>query len=176
MAKKNNFSASVRKSSAQVSKPINLQTVLPFRFLQLGLKMADTGNKLSELIRKSGVNIGEREWRVIALLGAYGGLTNGQLASTSSMDAATISRAVKTLKEIGFVDSLQSKRDRRRLLIFLTPEGARYHDTITPKRIETGNEIAAGLTVQELKTLGRLLDKLDRHLEYLANETDDEWV
>ena len=79
--------------------------------------MSDTGNKLSVLLKESGVPIGDREWRVIALLGAYGGLTNGQLASISSLDAATISRAVKALKSIGFVDTLQSKHDRRRLLI-----------------------------------------------------------
>ena len=41
--------------------------------------------------------------------------------------------------------------------------------------METGKLISAGLTAQELKTLGRILDKLDRHLEHLESEVDDEW-
>ncbi len=163
------------RKTAQVKDPIDLQTFLPFRFFQMGLRMSDAGNKLSELIRESNTPIGDREWRVIALLGSYGGLTNGQLAKISSLDAATISRAVKTLKGIGFVDTMQSKRDRRRLLIFLTEDGASYHDQITPKRIETGELIAAGLNSQELKSLLRILDKLDRHMEHLESELDDEW-
>lgn len=168
-------STSALRKNEQVKFPIDLQAFLPFRFFQMGLKMSDAGNKLSQLIRESNVPIGDREWRVIALLGSYGGLTNGQLAKISSLDAATISRAVKTLKGIGFVDTMQSKRDRRRLLIFLTKAGARYHDQITPKRIETGELIAAGLTSQELKSLLRILDKIDRHLEHLESELDDEW-
>ncbi|MCF7980873.1 MAG: MarR family transcriptional regulator [Pseudomonadales bacterium] len=173
--KAGSMTLSSRKKSAPTKFPIDLQTFLPFRFFQMGLRMSDTGSKLSVLIKESEAPIGDREWRVIALLGAYGGLTNGQLANISSLDAATISRAVKTLKGIGFVDTLQSKLDRRRLLIYLTQAGAKYHDQITPKRIETGELIAAGLSSQELKTLLRILDKLDRHLEHLESETDDEW-
>lgn len=163
------------KKSGEVKYPINMQAFLPFRFMQMGLRMADTGNKLSTLIKTSGVAIGEREWRVMALLGSYGGLTNSQLTKISSLDPATISRAVKVLKEIGFVDTLHSKRDRRRLLIYLTQEGARYHDQITPKRIATGEEIASCLTQQESQTLSRILDKLDQHLEHLQNDLEDEW-
>ena len=174
-SKSSAMTLSSRKRSAPTKFPIDLQTFLPFRFFQIGLRMSDTGNKLSVLLKGSGVPIGDREWRVIALLGAYGGLTNGQLASISSLDAATISRAVKALKSIGFVDTLQSKHDRRRLLIYLTQAGAKFHDQITPKRMETGKLISAGLTAQELKTLGRILDKLDRHLEHLESEVDDEW-
>lgn len=163
------------KNAGEVKHPINMQAFLPFRFMRMGLRMADTGNKLSTLIKTSGVAIGEREWRVLALLGSYGGLTNSQLTKISSLDPATISRAVKALKEIGFVDTLHSKRDRRRLLIYLTREGARYHDQITPKRIETGEEIASCLTQQENQTLNRILDKLDQHLDHLQNELEDEW-
>lgn len=168
--------AARQKNSGKVKNPIDMQSFLPFRFLRMGLRMSAAGNKLSTLIRKSGAPIGEREWRVIALLGAYGGHTNSQLAKISGLDAATVSRAVKTLKQIGFVDTLRSKRDRRRLLIYLTEAGAQYHDRITPKRIETGELIAAGLTQRELESLGKILDKLDQHLMSLENDSDEDWA
>lgn len=162
------------QSPADVSHPIDLQTFLPFRMMRLGLQMADSGNKLSELIKEAGVAIGEREWRVLAILGAYGGLTNSQVAEISCLDTSTISRAVKALSEIGFVFTRKSKKDRRRLLICLTPSGADYHDSITPKRIESGEKISSCLTENERAALFRIMDKLERHLIHTETE-DDEW-
>jgi len=178
---KKNESAKVLKvvtrgqSPADVSHPIDLQAFLPFRMMRLGLQMADSGSKLSELIKEAGVAIGEREWRVLAILGAYGGLTNSQVAEISRLDASTISRAVKVLSETGFVFTKKSKKDRRRLLVCLTQSGADYHDSITPKRIESGQQISSCLSDNEKATLFRIMDKLERHLVHLETEDDDEW-
>lgn len=166
---------SKNKNPANVDYPIDLQTFLPFRMMRQGLQMANTGNKLSELIKESGATIGEREWRVLAILGAYGGLTNSQVAEISRLDASTISRAVKVLSEIGFVFTRKSRKDRRRLLICLTPAGAEYHDSIAPKRIESGEQIGSCLSENERATLFRILDKLERHIVHLETEDEDEW-
>ena len=138
-------------------------------------KMAQAGHKLTDLIQETGVPIGEREWRIISLLGAYGGLTNGRLAELLVTDAATITRGVKVLKELSFIDTKNSKRDKRRILIYLTQKGADFHDQITPRRIETGELIESCFSHEEKQQLFQLLHKLSRHLEHLENELDDEW-
>ncbi len=74
-----------------------------------------------------------------------------------------------------FIDTKNSKRDRRRVLIYLTQAGADFHDKITPKRIETGELIDTCFEPQEKEQLFHLLNKLDRHLEHMKNELDDEW-
>ena len=163
------------KSAGKVKFSMDLQTFLPYRMYRLAAQMAQSGNKLSELLLKTEVPIGEREWHVISVLGAYGGLTNGHVAEALRTDAATVTRAVKVLKKLNFVDTKSSKRDRRKVLIHLTQAGADFHDIITPQRIETGEMIDACFTHEEHSQLHHLLNKLDRHLQHLENEFEDEW-
>jgi DNA-binding MarR family transcriptional regulator len=142
---------------------------------RLAAQMSQAGHKLSDLLLKTGVPIGEREWRILSVLGSYGGLTNRHVAEALRTDAATVTRGVKVLKELGFVATKNSKRDRRKILIYLTQDGADFHDQITPKRIETGDEIESCFTAEEKEQLHHLLNKLDRHLHHLENELEDEW-
>ncbi|MCJ8273698.1 MAG: hypothetical protein MJK04_30400, partial [Psychrosphaera sp.] len=100
---------------------------------------------------------------------------NGHVADALKTDAATVTRAVKVLKDLDFVGTRNSKRDRRKILIYLTQRGADFHDQITPKRIETGELIDSCFTYEEKSQLHHLLNKLDRHLQHLENELEDEW-
>ncbi len=159
----------------KVSTSLDLQNFLPYKMYCLAAQMSQAGNDLPELLNEINVKIGEREWRVISILGAYGGLTNGHVARALKTDAATVSRAVKVLKKLHFIDTLNSKKDRRKVLIYLTQSGADLYDKITPKRIETGNDIDSCFTHEELSSLHHLLNKLDRHLQHMENEFDDEW-
>ena len=164
-----------KQPAGKVHCSLDLQTFLPYRMYCLATQMAQAGNDLPELLKAAGVNIGEREWRVISILGAYGGLTNGNVANALKTDAATVSRAVKVLKSQQLIDTLNSKKDRRKVLIYLTQTGADLFDRITPKRIDTGNMIDDCFTHEELSTLHHLLNKLDRHLQHMENELEDEW-
>ena len=159
----------------KVKHSMDLQSFLPFVMYRFGAKMAQAGHKLPLLLQETGVAIGEREWRIISILGAYGGLTNGRVADILVTDAATVTRGVKVLKQLGFVDTKVSKRDRRRVLIYLTEAGAEFHDLITPRRIQTGELIDSCFEHQEKEELFHLLNKLDRHLQHMENELDDEW-
>ena len=147
---------------ATVKYPIDTHSFLPYRFHILALKMAATGDKLASLIEATGMTIGDREWRVLGLLGAKGGLTHTQIHETNGLDNATITRAVQTLKKLGLVTSLASKIDRRKRLVVLTKAGSKFHDQVTPKRIATGKEIDSCFDPGEKEELLRLLDKLDK--------------
>jgi len=159
----------------KVKYSMDLQSFLPFVMYRFGATMSQAGHKLSTLIQETGVPIGEREWHIISILGAYGGLTNGRVAEILVTDAATITRGVKVLKQLNFVDTKNSKRDRRRVLIYLTQAGADFHDIIVPKRIETGELIDSCFELEEKEQLFHLLNKLDRHLLHMENELEDEW-
>ena len=88
-----------KSPQGKVNCSLDLQTFLPYRMYYLAAQMSQAGYDLPELLNEIGVMIGEREWRVISILGAYGGLTNGHVANALKTDAATISRAVKVLKK-----------------------------------------------------------------------------
>ena len=162
-------------AAGKVKYSMDLQTFLPYVMYRFAAMMAQSGHKLSSLLQETGVTIGEREWRIISILGAYGGLTNGRLAELLITDAATITRGVKVLKQLNFIDTKISKRDKRRVLIYLTQQGADFHDKIVPKRIETGELIDSCFVDDEKEQLFHLLNKLDRHLLHMENELDDEW-
>jgi DNA-binding MarR family transcriptional regulator len=168
-------SSNVRLAAGKVQYTLDLQSFLPYRMYRLAAQMSQAGNQLSQLLLDTGVAIGEREWRVISVLGSYGGLTNGHVADALKTDAATVTRGVKVLRKLGFVDTRYSKRDRRKQLIYLTQKGADFHDLITPKRIETGDLIESCFSYEEKEQLQHLLNKLDRHLHHLENEQEDEW-
>lgn len=163
-------------SVGKVAYTLDLQTFLPYRMYRLAAQMSQAGHKLSTLLMQTGVAIGEREWRIISVLGSYGGLTNSHVADALRTDAATVTRGVKVLKQLGFVATKNSKKDRRKVLIYLTQTGADFHDQITPKRLETGEQIEACFSSEEKEQLHHLLNKLDRHLYHLENELEDEWV
>jgi DNA-binding MarR family transcriptional regulator len=165
----------IKVSVGKVSATLDLQTFLPYRMYRLAAQMSQAGHKLSDLLVKTGVSIGEREWRIISVLGSYGGLTNSHVAEALKTDAASVTRGVKVLKELNFVATKHSKKDRRKILIYLTQAGADFHDIITPKRIETGVLIEGCFSVEEKEQLHHLLNKLDRHLYHLENELEDEW-
>ena len=170
-----NPSKITKKTAGKVSCTLDLQTFLPYRMYCLAVQMSHAGNDLQELLKDADFSIGEREWRVVSILGAYGGLTNGNVAHALKTDAATVSRAVKVLKKANLIDTLNSKKDRRKVLIYLTESGAKLYDKVTPKRIETGQLIDSCFSHEELSTLHHLLNKLDRHLQHLENELEDEW-
>lgn len=168
-------SKNAKSPPAKVKHPFDLQSSLPFRVVRAGLYMSDAGQKLSELLKESGTAIGEREWRVLVILGDYGGLTNSQLVQISRIDSSTISRAVKVLSEIGFVGTRKSKKDRRRYLIYLTEAGAKFHDQLAPKVQEKSELVDACLTDKERADFFRMLDKIERNLQQMEIEANDEW-
>ncbi len=175
MQNENELKSKITSSAGKVSSTLDLQTFLPYRMYRLAAQMSQAGHKLSDLLIQSGVPIGEREWRIISVLGSYGGLTNSHVAEALRTDAATVTRGVKVLKNLDFVATKNSKRDRRKVLIYLTQKGADFHDQITPKRIETGDQIESCFSIEEKQQLHHLLNKLDRHLYHLENELEDEW-
>ena len=172
---KSNKIKAVKAVPGKVKYSMDLQSFLPYVMYRFAAKMSQAGHKLPALLQESGIAIGVREWRIISILGAYGGLTNGRVAEILVTDAATITRGVKVLKQLNFVATKNSKRDRRRVLIYLTQAGADFHDLITPKRIETGELIDSCLNYQEKEQLFHLFNKLDRHLQHMENELEDEW-
>lgn len=63
------------------------------------------------------------EWRVLALLGAVGGLAAAQIVRQTGMHKTKVSRAVAALERRGWLGRVADKADRRIEHLELTPEG-----------------------------------------------------
>ena len=102
MSKKSlEISIKTKQAAGKVHCSLDLQTFLPYRMYCLAAQMSQAGNDLPELLNEIGVKIGEREWRVISILGAYGGLTNGHVANAlkTLCKHVSCSNRTKTIKD-----------------------------------------------------------------------------
>lgn len=148
---------------------ISLREFLPYRIHHLSSKLAMP----APVELDGGATIRARDWRIVLQLAARGPLTNRELADLVGLDAATITRVVQHLGQIGLVTTRASNADRRKQIVSLTPAGAAAHDRIAPSRRAASEEMLAGLSACERDELFRLLDKLEARLDELGVRSDD---
>lgn len=100
------------------------------------------------------------EWRVLAVLGRYPGLSAGEVADRTAMDKVAVSRAVARLLGDGRIRRSTHSGDRRRSVLALTPRGQRIYAQIAPRALEYERRLLAVLDDEERVWLDRLLGKL----------------
>ena len=104
-----------------------------------------------------------REWGVMATLATHEGLLSSELAEKAQLDRARTSRALSGLEEKGWVQRRPLDGDRRRVAIYLTPEGRRMYGLILPEMAKIHADIVAVLSDDELRQFDATLAKLQAH-------------
>ena len=126
-------------------------------------RMSITSNAVSSLIAgeyRSEFGLKIPEWRIMAVLGDAGSLTQRDLVRATLMDKVAVNRACKVLEERGFVQRSPNEQDGRSHHLELTPSGRDMHDKIWPQAFETYEKIFSAITPRELEKLRAILDKL----------------
>ena len=104
------------------------------------------------------------EARCLAAIGRFEPLSVKDLARAANLDKGQASRSAQSLVERGLVDKTASETDARGVWLALTPRGAQMYDRVI-RLIEARNkEIFGCLNSEEREQLGRLLDRVCRHL------------
>ncbi|MDB5509740.1 MAG: transcriptional regulator, MarR family [Hyphomicrobiales bacterium] len=104
------------------------------------------------------------EWRLLAQIGRFGSISAKDVSERTHLDRVAISRAASKCLSEGLIQEKQSTRDRRSKVLSFTPKGRALYKSIIPRACELSAMIEAGLTGAEVKTLKRLLGKLDEHV------------
>ena len=151
-------------NSASLSKEFILESFLPYR---LSLLSNTVSRGVSTAYRKAhGLSV--TEWRVVAVLGRFPGLTASEVAQRTAMDKVAISRAVKRLQQRRLVTRSPHREDRRRLPLRLTPgAGVGLFKAVVPKALACEARLLAALDEREKAALDRLLVKLQAAAEAL---------
>jgi DNA-binding MarR family transcriptional regulator len=136
---------------------LDLEHFLPYRLSVLS-------NRVSQGIARTyearfGLSV--TEWRVIAIIGRYPGLSATEVAQRAAMDKVAISRAVRRLMQAGRVEREPNDADRRERHLRLTDAGRAIHDQIVPAALAYERRIRAALTDEENAALERLIGKLE---------------
>jgi DNA-binding MarR family transcriptional regulator len=145
---------------------LELDRFLPYRLSVLS-------NRLSNAIARcyeTRFQLSVTEWRVIAVLGRFPGLSANEVAERTAMDKVAVSRAVARLLESGRLQRDLHDADRRRSVLELSEAGYAIFDAVVPLALAYERALLEALEPEERQTLLALMDKLG------ANAKDAERV
>ena len=137
----------------------------------LTYQLSVTSNAVSSLIatryrKRFGLKI--PEWRVMAVLGDSGSLTQRALTAATVMDKVAVNRAARVLEERGLIARVPNSDDGRSHLLALTDEGRAIHAEVMPLARATEAELLADLAPGEEAALRQLLAGLRARAMRLA--------
>lgn len=121
--------------------PHTLDELLNYRLLKL---FALSGAPVIRLL-EGRYGIARREWRLLALLAARGGVSPSALADEAQLDRPRTSRAIGVLVSKGLVERLALPGDARRARVALTTAGRALHDEIFPQVAAINREVVAAI-------------------------------
>ncbi len=136
--------------------PLELERFLPYRLSILS-------NTVSQAIAddyQQRYDLTVTEWRVMAVLARFDGLSAREVAERTAMDKVAVSRALARLVEAGRVHRGTHDGDKRRSVLSLSENGWQVHDEVAPMARAREREVLAKLDDEEQAWLTRILDKL----------------
>jgi DNA-binding MarR family transcriptional regulator len=139
-----------------MSDELILEDFLPYRLSILSNTVSTVIAQVYE--KRFGLSI--PEWRVIAILGRYPGLSAVQVADRTLMDKVAVSRAVTKLVKSGRLDRQFADADRRRSILNLSDQGRQVHDEIAPLALQFERDLLDGLSDEDVDKLGVIMERL----------------
>ena len=133
-----------------------LENFLPYRLAVLSNTVSTTVARAYD--KRFSVSI--PEWRVIAVLGRFPGLSAVEVAERTLMDKVAVSRAVTKLIKSGRIDREFADADRRRSILNLSEDGKKLHDEIAKLALQFERDLLQGFSEEEISTLSNIMERL----------------
>lgn len=149
---------------------INKQTVLLTLERYLPYRLSILSNKVSTLVAqayKDKFALSITEWRIMAVLGEYPGVSADEISLKTQIEKSLISRAISQLLKRSLIDRQTSKEDKRRSEISLSETGYLVYSEIVPLSYEYEKQLLACLNDEEQNQLSDLIDRLYDHADHL---------
>lgn len=119
---------------------------------------AVSGRIAQEYRQRFGLSV--PEWRVMAVLGDSGALTQRDLTERTLMDKVAVNRACKVLEERGLAARTPNAQDGRSHHLDLTDSGRAMHGLIMPLAMEMEQRVFTGFSADELTQFRSLLQRV----------------
>ena len=113
------------------------------------------------------------EWRVMAVLGDMGEMTQRELTAFTLMDKVAVNRACKELEERSLAVRQPNSKDGRSHLLDLTDEGRRMHGEIMPLALEMERRLFAQFDEDEITAFKSMLLRIKEGVRDLHAEGID---
>ncbi len=139
-----------------MSDDLILEKFMPYRLARLSSTVSTTIARAYD--KEFGLSI--PEWRVIAVLGRFPGLSAVEVAEQTFLDKVAVSRAVTKLIKNGRIDRQFADADRRRSILNLSEKGREVHDGVAKLALKFEDDLLAGLDVADVDQFNAVMDKL----------------
>ena len=133
-----------------------LEDFLPYRLAVLSNTVSTTVARAYD----KRFNVSIPEWRVIAILGRFPGLSAVEVAERTLMDKVAVSRAVTKLIKNGRIDREFADSDKRRSILNLSEDGQKLHDEIAALALHFERDLLDGFTKEEMENLNSVMERL----------------
>jgi DNA-binding MarR family transcriptional regulator len=143
---------------------IELERFLPYRISVLANVMSAAIAAAYE--ERFGLTI--PEWRVIAVLSRYPGLSAREVAQRTRMDAVAVSRAVNRLVRAGRLRRAVARDDRRRSVLQISDAGAAVYREVAPLALEFERALLESMPDRESEAFQRMLGVLTERAETIS--------
>ncbi len=135
---------------------LRLENFLPYRLAVLSNTVSTTVARAYD----KRFNVSIPEWRVIAALGRFPGLSAVEVAGRTLMDKVAVSRAVTKLIKNGRIDRDFADADKRRSILNLSEDGKQLHDEIAQLALEFERDLLQGFSTEEMENLNGIMERL----------------
>lgn len=139
-----------------MDKDLRLENFLPYRLAVLSNTVSTTVARAYD----KRFNISIPEWRVIAVLGRFPGLSAVEVAERTLMDKVAVSRAVTKLIKNGRIDREFADADKRRSILNLSEDGKKLHDEIADLALQFERDLLEGFSTEEIDDLNNIMERL----------------
>jgi DNA-binding MarR family transcriptional regulator len=151
----------VPKSASGATETPGNATLALERFLPYRLSVLS--NTVSQAIARdyeSRFDLSIPEWRVLAVVARYPGISAVDVVTRTAMDKVAVSRAVARLTESGRLVRELDRSDRRRARLVLSTTGRAVYRKVVPVARRYEADLAGALDDDERHVLDALLAKL----------------
>ncbi len=146
---------------AGVQPDFRLEDFLPFQ-------LSVTSNQVSRVFAQRfaedfGLTI--PEWRVLAVVGRFEGISPSRVSDWTGMDKVKVSRAAATLVARGLLRQSQDPDDGRARVLRMTRKGERVYAGVVPLARRLEDDLRGALGKAEWAALLKALTRLHQHVE-----------
>ncbi|MDH3989399.1 MAG: MarR family transcriptional regulator [Gammaproteobacteria bacterium] len=140
----------------KTDKELILEDFLPYRLAILSHTVSSLIARVYD--KRFGLTI--PEWRVIAIVGRFPGLSAVEVAERTMLDKVAVSRAVTKLIKAGRIDREFADADKRRSILTLSEDGRKVHDEVAPLAMAMEDDLLHGLADDEIAVLNTVIERL----------------
>ncbi|WP_289107942.1 MarR family transcriptional regulator [uncultured Pseudoalteromonas sp.] len=139
---------------------IDLEQFLPYQLNQMANLISDDFAR----VYQQKYNLTIPQWRVLANLAQYGKSNAKDLCTQANMDKSTVSRAIKSLLQRGYVEAQLNQQDRRVTQVMLNEQGNALYKLIARDAQNWERQLAEKFSKQQQVQLLNLLKELKEAL------------